>query len=134
MNEIDRVLKPGGSLSISVPRYWPEKICWLLSTAYHNVEGGHIRIFNGRALTQQWLNKDYTLNTRHWAHALHVPYWWLRCAFWSQGEHFFLSRWYHKLLVWDLLKKPWLTQTLEKILDPFMGKSIVLYFTKKDTL
>ncbi|MEV7420910.1 hypothetical protein AB0O40_37385, partial [Streptomyces sp. NPDC089919] len=29
---------------ITVPRYGPEKICWALSDAYHEVEGGHIRM------------------------------------------------------------------------------------------
>ncbi len=31
MREIVRVLKPGCNLVVSVPRYWPERICWALS-------------------------------------------------------------------------------------------------------
>ena len=34
IEEIDRVLKPDGKLCITVPRAWPEKICWLLSDEY----------------------------------------------------------------------------------------------------
>lgn len=133
LDEINRVLRPGGTLNISVPRYWPEKICWWLSREYYNVEGGHIRIFNSQTLKSDIKNLSYNFRTRHWAHALHVPYWWLRCAFWSQGDNFFLTRWYHKLLVWDLLKRPLLTRALDRLLNPLMGKSIVMYFVKPET-
>ena len=40
--------------------------------------------------------------------------------------------WYagHSLDVWELMKKPALTRWLEAILNPLMGKSIVMYFKK----
>jgi hypothetical protein len=66
----------------------------------------------------------------HRAHALHSPYWWLKCLFWSSAERNPLVRGYHRLLVWDLMQKPWLTQTLEKMLNPFIGKSIAMYYVK----
>lgn len=131
LDEIHRVLKPGGQLAISVPRAWPEKICWRLSRAYHEVEGGHIRIFNASQLRQHIESLRFRLTDRHWAHALHTPYWWLRCLFWrGENEQIAVVRWYHKLLVWDLMQKPWLTQALEKCLNPLIGKSIVMYFEK----
>ena len=132
LDELHRVLKPQGTLCISVPRAWPERICWRFSSAYHNVPGGHVRIFSSKALKREIKAYDYQLTRQHFAHALHSPYWWLRCLFWHRGETFFLCRWYHKLLVWDLLKKPWLTQTLEKCLNPLLGKSLVLYFAKDE--
>ncbi len=130
IDEMHRVLKPSGTLSISVPRFWPEKICWQLSRAYHQVAGGHIRIFKSEKLRDEVQNKNFKFHQKHWAHALHVPYWWLRCAFWSKGENFLIVRIYHKLLVWDLLKRPWITRTIEQCLNPLMGKSIVMYFEK----
>lgn len=39
-----------------------------------------------------------------------------------------LVDYYHKLLVWDLMKKPKVTRITEKLLDPVMGKSVVMYF------
>jgi len=39
-------------------------------------------------------------------------------------------RTYHKLLVWDLLKRPRITQLLERWMNPVMGKSVVMYFRK----
>ena len=128
--EIERVLKPGASLAVSVPRYWPEKFCWWLSDAYHQVEGGHIRIFT-EATLKKLFKQSYQIKGRHWAHALHAPYWWLRCAFWQSGDSQMLVRFYHKFLVWDLLQKPRITRIIERILNPLMGKSLVLYFVKR---
>jgi hypothetical protein len=31
------------------------------------------------------------------------------------------------MLVWDMLERPWVTRTAERLLDPVLGKSIVLY-------
>ena len=50
INEIVRVLKPDRNLVVSVPRYWPERICWALSSDYHTGRGGHLRIFDSRQL------------------------------------------------------------------------------------
>ncbi|WP_079253863.1 class I SAM-dependent methyltransferase [Endozoicomonas arenosclerae] len=124
--EIKRVLKPDGLLAVSVPRAWPEEICWKLSKAYHQVEGGHIRIFNSTHLRHDIESLGWQRYSRHWAHALHSPYWWLKCWKWEQPSK--LVDQYHKLLVWDLMEKPWVTRTAEKLLDPVMGKSVVMYF------
>lgn len=130
LTEITRVLKPNGVFAASVPRAWPERICWALSSAYHQVEGGHVHIFNARQLRNDIEEKGFSYSRRHWAHALHVPFWWLKCLFWDKQEQSKLIAVYHKLLVWDLMKKPWLTQTLDKLLNPLMGKSVVMYFKK----
>ena len=37
---------------------------------------------------------------------------------------------YHRLLVWDLTERPWLTRTAERLLDPVIGKSLVVYAEK----
>ncbi len=131
LTEISRILKPGGTLTVSVPRAWPEKICWWLSREYYNVEGGHVRIFNANELCRAIQSMRYHYRSRHWAHALHVPYWWLKCVFWNKPETFFPLHWYHKLLLWDLFKKPWITQAVERLLNPIMGKSVVMYFVKQ---
>lgn len=132
LSEIVRVLKPGGVFGVSVPRFFPEWVCWQLSDEYHAMEGGHIRIFNASHLQQDIESLGFVRYRKHWAHALHVPYWWLKCAFWKQEgeEDAGIVRAYHKLLVWDLMKRPWITSALEWLLNPIMGKSVVMYFIK----
>jgi SAM-dependent methyltransferase len=128
--EIKRVLKPGGRLCISVPRQWPEWICWQLSEGYRNTPGGHIRIFDATHLRREVVREGFLFNSKGSAHALHVPYWWLKCLFWRREAEPWVVRMYHKLLVWDLMSRPWLTRAVDALLNPVMGKSVVLYFTK----
>lgn len=131
LHEIDRVLRPGGRLVISVPRRWPEQLCWWLSKDYHLQLGGHLRIFRIADLKRQLQSFPLVFYHQHGAHALHVPYWWLRCIFWHHPEAWPV-RWYHKLLVWDLMKRPWLTSFIDRLTNPWMGKSVVLYYRKQD--
>jgi SAM-dependent methyltransferase len=127
MAEIARIVRPGGRVAVTVPRWWPEKINWALSESYHNVPGGHIRIYKGDQVTRRLAAAGLTPRGGHHAHALHSPYWWLNCAF---GRESLPSRTWHKLLVWDIMKAPKLTRTTEKLLNPVMGKSLVVYADK----
>ncbi|MAU59959.1 class I SAM-dependent methyltransferase [Parvibaculum sp.] len=128
--EIDRILKPGGTLAVSVPRFWPEWVCWALSDDYHNEPGGHVRIFRESELKGAVEARGLSFFHRHFAHGLHSPYWWLKCAVGVKREDVKLVNLYKRFLEWDILQRPWLTRTLEKIAGPLMGKSVVLYFTK----
>lgn len=128
--EVRRVLAPGGRLALSVPRWFPEVVCWKLSTDYHAAEGGHIRIYRRGALERKLAAHGFELFDAHHAHALHSPYWWLRCVVGVEDDEALLVRWYHRFLVWDLMKRPRLTRLLERVLDPLIGKSLVLYARK----
>lgn len=130
IKEIERILKPGGVAAISVPRYFPEWVCWKFSDEYHANEGGHLRIFHERELRADIERTGLRFFRRHWAHALHSIYWWLQCAFWKTKERNWTVQKWHDLLVWDMMERPKTTQLLEKMLDPLIGKSVVLYFYK----
>ncbi|MFT7288510.1 MAG: ubiquinone/menaquinone biosynthesis C-methylase UbiE [Halieaceae bacterium] len=130
LREIQRVLKPGGRFCASVPRPWCERICWALSRDYHQVAGGHLRIFDMDRLEGEIRAAGFHIYHQHGAHALHSPYWWLQCLFWKRRERSWLVRQYHRLLVWDMMKQPALTRVLERALNPVLGKSVVMYFHK----
>jgi len=133
--EIRRVLKPAGTLCISVPHAWPERLCWRLApppNGYPFQPGGHIRIFDEIDLKHSVQRRGFKMSRRHHAHGLHAPYWWLKCAFWNRREDHPLIKIYHSFLVWDLMKKPLLTRALDGVLTPFMGKSLVMYFSGRN--
>ena len=130
IQELVRVLKPGGIMALSVPRYLPELICWKLSKEYSETPGGHVRIFKHKQLRDLAVSNGLHYQSFHWAHGLHSPYWWLQCLFWNTRETSYVIKLYHKLLVWDLMKRPLFTRLLEMILQPLIGKSLVMYFRK----
>ena len=128
--ELIRVLKPGGSLAVTVPRWLPERICWLLSDEYHANEGGHIRIYRAGQLRAKVEGRGARFIHSQHAHALHSPYWWLKCAVGVEKNGNVLVKSYHRLLVWDMMSKPMLTRAAEAALNPLVGKSVALYFEK----
>ncbi len=133
VGEAARVLKPGAIYAVTVPRAWPERICWKLASGpggYSDQPGGHIRIIDPRALRNMVEDAGFRFLSSHHAHALHVPYWWLKTAFWSRREDHPLVRAWHRLLVWDMMKAPVFTRSLERALDPLMGKSLAMYFER----
>ena len=66
----------------------------------------------------------------HHAHGLHSPYWWLKCAVGVHDDGHPAARAYHRLLVWDIMKRPAATRLAEQALNPLIGKSLVLYAAK----
>ncbi|MCW2499919.1 MAG: hypothetical protein JWN87_1595 [Frankiales bacterium] len=130
MSELFRVLKPGGLIAVTVPRWLPEKVCWALSDDYHEVEGGHVRIYKGSQLRERLEGTGLVYSGEHHAHALHSPYWWLKCAVGVTNDNNPLVKAYHALLVWDMVKQPLLTRVAERVLQPLVGKSLVVYLRK----
>ena len=131
IDEMRRVLTPNGQLCVTVPHQWPEKLCWRLAPppdGYPFQPGGHIRIFDDTDLRFTVEMAGFNYRGKHHAHGLHSPYWWLKCLFWERQDDHPLIKAYHRLLVWDIMKRPLLTRILEAVTAPFMGKSVALYF------
>jgi ubiquinone/menaquinone biosynthesis C-methylase UbiE len=130
LKELDRILKPQGTLAVSVPRFFTERICWFISWDYHNEEGGHIRIYKKKQLREMLTRQGFKCWKINYKHALHSPYWWLKCLVGLKKEDHPLVKYYRKFLEWDIMKKPRLVRMLEDFLNPIMGKSVVYYLKK----
>ena len=127
MREIARVLRPGGTAAVSVPRWLPERVCWALSDRYHDRPGGHVRIYRGHDLRDRLAATGLRVTAADHVHALHAPYWWLRCLVGPDDEQAWAVRQYHRLLVWDIVRRPRALRLAERALDPLIGKSLVVY-------
>ena len=129
--EIVRVLKPGCNLVVSVPRYWPERICWALSQDYRHTRGGHIRIFKKADFIADLKNSGVEEWAVHFAHSLHTPFWWLKCLVGPNRKNSLPVNLYHRFLTWDIMKRPRVIRCLENLLKKKKKKSIVVYLRKK---
>jgi SAM-dependent methyltransferase len=127
MREIARVLRPGGTAAVTVPRWLPERVCWALSDRYHDRPGGHVRIYRGHELRTRLRAAGLRVTGADHVHALHSPYWWLRCAVGPDDDQAWPVRQYHRFLVWDIVCRPRAVRLTERALDPLIGKSLVVY-------
>jgi len=130
--ELARILRPGGVLAVTVPTWFPEKVCWALSDEYHapKAVGGHVRIYRRSVLRNRLRSAGLSPYASHHAHALHSPYWWLRCAVGPDRDDHRLVSAYRRLLEWDIVRQPKITRIAERVLSPVLGKSLVLYSRK----
>jgi SAM-dependent methyltransferase len=135
--ELARVLRPGGTMAITVPAWLAERVCWALTDEYHApfVEGGHVRIYTEAGLRARLREVGLRPGAAHHAHALHTPYWWLKCAVGPTNDEHPLVKAYHQVLLWDILgRRPHslLTRFLDRAANPLLGKSLVVYATKPE--
>jgi len=134
MAELARVLRPGGTMAVTVPASGPELVNWLLSDAYHNVPGGHVRIYRRSTLWRRLRSTGLEPIGSHRAHGLHSPYWWLRCLVGPTNDTNPAVAAYHRLLVWDIVKGPRTTRLVDRLMSPLIGKSLVVYLRKPATV
>lgn len=127
MSELVRVLRPGGRIAVTVPTEMPERICWALDHNYHDVPGGHVRIFKRADLEARLVRSGLTLTGRDHQHGLHSPYWWIRCAGGVNNPDRFLARNYHNLLVKQITDNPAWLAAIDRVLNPVIGKSLIVY-------
>ncbi len=130
--EMHRVLRPGGNFAATVPSWLPETINWKLSDEYHAPKspGGHVRIYSATELRAKLRASGLDVTGSHRAHALHSPYWWLKCAVGPHDDDNRLVQGYRRFLEWDIVEQPRSTRLAERVLSPALGKSVVFYAQK----
>ena len=128
MAELVRVLKPGGTIGVSVPTWITETFYWRLDKNYSH-PGGHIRIFKAREIRNLLESFDlqiYGSDRRHSLHSLTGFY--AACLVLIMKMLFYTS--YYRFLNWVENNSPPLFKGLERLLDPIFGKSQVFYARK----
>jgi len=135
LRELARVLRPGGTLAVTVPGWLAEVVCWKLSDRYPApaAAGGHVRVYTAVVLRNRLRQAGFEPFGLGRAHGLHTPYWWLRCAVGLDRDDHRLVRAFHRLLVWDITDRPAVTRLADRALSRVMAKSVVLYARRVPT-
>lgn len=128
--ELVRVLAPGGRIAVTVPAAFPERINWMLDSDYHDTPGGHVRIYTKGELAGRLREAGLAVRGSRRAHALHSPYWWIRCAGGVNRDDRWLVKRYHDVLVKQIMEDPPALRALDDALNPLLGKSLILYAVK----
>ncbi|MCC6436703.1 MAG: class I SAM-dependent methyltransferase [Acidimicrobiales bacterium] len=127
--ELARVLRPGGTIAVTVPGWLAETVCWKLSEDYHApaAAGGHLRVYTADVVRTRLKVAGFEPYGTGRAHGLHTPYWWLRCAVGVGDERHRAVAAYHRLLVWDIVRRPLVTRLADRALSAVAAKSLVVY-------
>jgi SAM-dependent methyltransferase len=128
IRELARVLRPGGTLGLTIPTAITEHVYLRLTREYFESPGGHIRIFRPRELALAMSCAGLRVTGLSFAHSLHSPYWAIRSVLGLHDEVAAPTRAYRKFLIRATHSRIW--NQVERILDWVWPKSLVLYGTR----
>ena len=130
IEEMVRVLRPGGLMAVTVPTYVPERTCWTLDSDYYNHPGGHVRIFTAQGLVRLLRRHNLRVYAIRHEHAFHSIYWIMRCIFRLKNEEARVPELYLRFLELQITTKSRFVPFIERIFNHIFPKSIVVYTAK----
>ena len=128
IRELVRVLRPYGTIGITIPTATTEHAYLHLTREYFESPGGHIRIFKPRDLAAAMSRAGLKVDGVGFAHSLHSPYWALRSALGLHDESPGPTQAYRRFLMGATFSPIW--SRVERGLDWVWPKSLVLYGTR----
>jgi SAM-dependent methyltransferase len=129
--ELARVLRPGGTLGVTIPTAITEWLYLAATRRYFESPGGHIRVFRPRDLAHALARAGLRVDGVGFAHAFHSPYWLVRALIGLDDERAAPTRAFRAFLVRAAFSRRW--SRIERIFDRVWPKSLVLYGTRVAT-
>lgn len=123
--ELARVLRPGGTLAVTIPTAITEWLYLAATRRYFESPGGHIRVFRPRDLARALARAGLRVSGVGFAHAFHSPYWGVRAVVGLDDERAAPTRAFRSFLVRAAFSRRW--SQIERLFDRVWPKSLVLY-------
>lgn len=127
--ELARVLKKDGRIAITVPTFISEMVYDILTYEYFTSPGGHVRKYVPRRLAKIMSDNGLTPYGVDFRHSLHTVYWLIRCVVGLHLNDHPFTRGYRAFLTLGMGSA--FMRRVERVLDGFFPKSIILYAVKR---
>ena len=133
VRELVRVLKPGGTMAVSVPDFLSESIFWRISWIYRNAPGGHVRIYRRREIADRLREGGLRPYAVRYRHSLETLYWLLRIGMHDEWKERPITKSFRRFLNARSTRNSAFFNRLEELGNYIIPKSIVLYGRKPNS-
>jgi len=127
LRELHRVVKPGGTLGVSVPAHLVERMLWQLSWEVSHTPGGHIRIYRKAELLERLRQTGWLPYAVRYRHAFDSIYWLLGAAGGGRTPPWRPARMWRSFTNSPKVRTSRRWDAVERRLSRRFGKSLAIY-------
>ena len=128
--ELARVLRPGGSIAVSVPDALSEWLVWRVASVQRMPPGEHVRLYRRGQMERLLRSHGFDVYARRFRHSLETPYWLLWLGAQDGGVRRRLSAAWKDFLGDRSAEGSHLLTRVEDLGNRVLPKSAVFYASK----
>jgi SAM-dependent methyltransferase len=132
MGELARLVRPGGTIAVSVPDTAAEAILWRIASLRKRPPGEHLRIYRRSEVARLLQSNGFAVYARRYRHSLESPYWFLWMGAKEGSLRKRLSAAWRDFLDAKTAEGSHLLDRLEGAGNLILPKSLVVYARKVD--
>jgi SAM-dependent methyltransferase len=130
--ELSRVLRPGGTIAVSVPDAFSEWLVWHAASIQKISPGEHVRLYRRGQVQRLLRSHGFDVYARRFRHSLETPYWLLWLGAKDGGVRRRLSAAWKDFLDERAAAGSHVLTRLETLGDSLLPKSAVFYARKSN--